>query len=194
MPDAEFVRSVERLVKVTKLWLRSKKRRRVHQRGMAGFPAGRLSGYVVKWGEVGRDRDGRKVRVLRGAFADVLRSRQRVLALIDHNPGRPIGSTADGRLKLWEDEHGLRFSLDVVPTRSGMAIGALTIGRVMKGMSFNHIEAEGDVCIDDLGVRIIRRVGTLLDIGPTTHPAFPGTSVRWEPRRAAGLYRSGMRR
>lgn len=79
--------------------------------------------------------DGLEV-IRRGAFAPWLRSGQSVVALVNHDEGRRLGSTASGALRLREDSYGLLAILDPRGPEGERLVEALREGRCL-GMSFH---------------------------------------------------------
>lgn len=72
-----------------------------------------------------------------GAFrASLLTPGRDVLALVDHDPGRLLGRTASGTLRLSEDGRGLVYSVDVPDTQLGHDVLALAQRGDLGGCSF----------------------------------------------------------
>lgn len=54
--------------------------------------------------------------ILPGAFANTLAINKDILALVNHNFDNVLGRTSNGLLKLYEDDHGLKFELTLPDT------------------------------------------------------------------------------
>ncbi|WP_160122449.1 HK97 family phage prohead protease [Rhodovarius lipocyclicus] len=151
--------------------------------------AGRkLEGYAAVFGEAARIGGFSEV-IQPGAFSRSLAAATDILALVDHDPGRLLGRTSSGTLRLAADSRGLTFSLDVPDTALGRDMLALAERRDLGGMSFSFI-AKRDlwpsadkrelVDVDLLEVSIVQ-----------AHPAYAGTSVA---ARSAGQAGAAWRR
>lgn len=96
----------------------------------------RLEGYAATFGTETRIGDRFLETVASGAFGATLRSGRDILALVDHDPGRVLGRTKSGTLRLVEDSRGLAFDLDVPDTQAGRDALALAERGDLGGMSF----------------------------------------------------------
>lgn len=96
----------------------------------------RLEGYAATFGTPA-DIGGRFTETIApGAFSGSIRSKADILAMVDHDPGRVLGRTRSGTLRLSEDSRGLAFDLDVPDTQSGRDVLALAERGDLGGMSF----------------------------------------------------------
>lgn len=115
-----------------------------------------------------------------GAFDGVLR--QDVRALFNHNPDHVLGRSRDGAgtVRLFTDETGLGFEIDVPDTQLGHDLAALVErGDVDQNSFAFRIAQDGDKWVEEGGVitRTIRRIAELFDVSLVTYPAYPDTSV-----------------
>ena len=118
-----------------------------------------------------------------GAFARTLRESPDVRALYNHNTSHVLGRVKSGTLRLWEDEVGLRFEVDLPDTSFAFDLKESVRRGDIDGCSF------GFVCRDDsitrVGDTVVR---TLLDIElyeistGVAFPAYPATVVSLRSR------------
>lgn len=100
----------------------------------------RIAGYVAKFGTEA-DLGSFVETIAPGAFRDALAGD--VLAMLDHDPGKVLGRTRSGTLRLIEDQRGLAFSLDVPDTQAGRDVLALAERNDLGGMSFGFKVPKG---------------------------------------------------
>jgi HK97 family phage prohead protease len=93
----------------------------------------RIEGYAATFGTEA-DLGSFVETIAPGAFRDALAGD--VLAMLDHDPGKVLGRTRSGTLRLIEDQRGLAFSLDVPDTQAGRDVLALAERNDLGGMSF----------------------------------------------------------
>ncbi|MBA3667938.1 MAG: HK97 family phage prohead protease [Sphingomonas sp.] len=109
-----------------------------------------------------------------GAFRSALAGD--VLALMDHDPGKVLGRTRSGTLKLFEDTRGLGFSLDVPDTQAGRDVLALAERADLGGMSFGFTVPKGG---EDWNgeKRTLRQIGLKEISVVSAWPAYPDTEI-----------------
>lgn len=141
----------------------------------------RLEGYAATFGSEARL--GEIVETIEpGAFRASLAGD--VLALMDHDPGRVLGRTKSGTLRLSEDSRGLAFSLDLPDTQAGRDILALAERDDLGGMSFGFLIPEGGESWT--GNRRSLRAIDLREISVVSaFPAYPDTSIALRSQEAA---------
>lgn len=100
----------------------------------------RIEGYAATFGAVA-DLGGFTETIAPGAFRDALAGD--VLAMLDHDPGKVLGRTRSGTLRLSEDGRGLAFSLDLPDTQAGRDVLALAERNDLGGMSFGFMIPDG---------------------------------------------------
>ncbi|MGZ9782471.1 HK97 family phage prohead protease [Bacillus pseudomycoides] len=139
-----------------------------------------ISGYAVKW-EMKSHTMGYwrrfKEQFKRGSFTDSLTSEDQ-LALWSHDTSQVLGRTKNGTLRLFEDEIGLRFELDLPNTTLGNdAYETIKRGDV-DGVSFGFQmqKEEWDESDQDNIVRSVTKA-KLLEISPVAFPAYPDSQV-----------------
>lgn len=100
----------------------------------------RIEGYAATFGTEA-DLGSFVETIAPGAFRDALAGD--VLAMLDHDPGKVLGRTRSGTLRLIEDQRGLAFSLDVPDTQAGRDVLALAERNDLGGMSFGFTIPKG---------------------------------------------------
>ncbi|EPE61283.1 phage prohead protease, HK97 family [Exiguobacterium sp. S17] len=140
-----------------------------------------LSGYAVKW-EMKSHAMGWfrrfKEQFKRGAFADSLtKDDQRYLW--SHDISKVLGRTKNGTLRLYEDNIGLRFELDLPNT----TLGNDTYESIKRGdvdgvsFGFRMKKEEWDESDPDNVLRTISQAD-LLEISAVAFPAYPDSEVQ----------------
>lgn len=139
-----------------------------------------ITGYAVKW-EMKSHEMGYfkrfKEQFKRGAFADSLTSDDQ-LALWSHDTSKVLGRTKNGTLRLFEDDVGLRFELDLPNTSLGNdAYETIKRGDV-DGVSFGFrmVKQEWDENDTENITRSILKA-KLLEVSPVAFPAYPDSQV-----------------
>lgn len=115
-----------------------------------------------------------------GAFDGVLK--QDVRALFNHNPDHVLGRSreAGGTVRLFSDERGLGFEIDVPDTQLGRDLAtSVERGDIDQNSFAFRVAKDGDKWVEENGVitRTIKRVAELFDVSLVTYPAYPDTSV-----------------
>jgi HK97 family phage prohead protease len=115
-----------------------------------------------------------------GAFDAVLKNDVR--ALFNHNPDHVLGRSreAGGTVRLFSDERGLGFEIDVPDTQLGRDLAtSVERGDIDQNSFAFRIAKDGDKWVEEAGVitRTIKRVAELFDVSLVTYPAYPDTSV-----------------
>lgn len=100
-----------------------------------------------------------------------------VRALVDHDPGRVIGRTKSGTLRLAVDAKGLAVEIDVPDTTDGRDLWTLVERGDISGMSFGFrvTKQEWDET-GDLPKRTILEV-ELYEVSAVAFPAYDDTSI-----------------
>jgi len=122
-----------------------------------------------------------------GAFRDSLTERRDIVAMIDHNPSKILGRTKSQTLRLWEDEKGLAYEIDLPDTTEARDLLALAERGDLGGMSFGFVVPEGGQRWQEGRRREIINA-TLHEISVVhAWPAYAGTTVearQKDPRTA----------
>lgn len=129
---------------------------------------------------------GMTERMAPGAFATVLAA----IGLdcrgqLNHDPNFVFARTTvppgPGHLEVWEDETGLRWEAELDPSDPDTAkvVSKVKSGVVSQCSFMFRVERDSVTTLADGSQhRDILEVGELLDVGPVTFPANPGTSVQ----------------
>jgi uncharacterized protein len=154
-----------------------------------------IVGYAAVFNQTATIIDG-KHKVLRetvrpGAFARALADGADVRALVNHSPGTILGRSKSGTLRMEEDAHGLKVTIEPPDTQAARDVMRLIERGDVTGMSFaarmrpNGSRSASDK--DEMG-RSVEHVELLdldlKDVSVVTFPAYEGTSVAL---RAAGF-------
>lgn len=139
-----------------------------------------IFGYAVKW-EMKSETMGYwhrfKEQFKKGAFTESL-TKEDQRALWSHDTSKVLGRTKNGTLRLYEDEVGLRFELDLPNTTLGNdAFETIKRGDI-DGVSFGFQmqKQEWDESDPDNIVRTISQA-KLFEISPVAFPAYPDSQV-----------------
>lgn len=158
---------------------------------------GMLVGYAAVFDSVTTINNlrGKFEEVIRpGAFADSLREKRDVLALVEHDPGRLLGRTSNGTLRLREDHLGLHFELDLPSTSEGRDCYALAKTGTLNGMSFSfRARPDGEKWAATRGGMQRRELYSvdLLDISLVAQSAYPAAKIE-EVRHRAAVSTAGL--
>lgn len=145
-----------------------------------------LVGHAAVFNSLSEDFGGWRERIAPGAFDGVLGDD--VYALFNHDPNFIVAATADGTLRLSQDNTGLLAEMEPMDTQliRDLVVTPIRQGKVRK-MSFAFdIPVGGDEWTLEEGtdIRVIKRVGRLYDVSPVTYPAYPGTDISARTLRA----------
>jgi HK97 family phage prohead protease len=97
-----------------------------------------------------------------------------VRALLNHDPNEVLGRTKSGTLRLFDEQRGLRFELDLPDSPLGQNMRAAISRGDLDGASFRF--EVGDEAWDG-DVRTVKSVKALRDVTLATYPAYPAASV-----------------
>lgn len=138
-----------------------------------------LTGYAIKWEMKSVTMGWRRFReqFKRGAFTESLTNEDQ-LALWSHDTSKVLGRTKNGTLRLFEDEVGLRFELDLLDTTLGDDAYKTVKRGDVDGVSFGFsmLKQEWDEADPDNVIRTITKA-KLLEISPVAFPAYPDSEV-----------------
>jgi HK97 family phage major capsid protein/HK97 family phage prohead protease len=136
-------------------------------------------GYAAVYGSRSADLGGFTEQIAPGAFRDVLAGNPDVRALLNHDPNQILGRTKSGTLRLYDEERGLRFEIDLPDSPLGENVRAAVERRDLDGASFRFKcgddEWDGDV-------RTVKNIRELHDCSLATTPAYPSTSIELRTR------------
>lgn len=111
-----------------------------------------------------------------GAFDGVLGDDVR--ALINHNSDLILARTTSKTLKLWVDENGLGYEVEMPDTTYARDLMVSTKRGDISQSSFGFI-VDDDTWEEKEGIvlRTIKKIKRLLDVSVVTYPAYPDTSA-----------------
>jgi HK97 family phage prohead protease len=136
-----------------------------------------IGGYAAKFEMLSEDLGGFREKIRKGAFKQSLGERG-VLAFWNHNTDIVLGNTKNNTLKVWEDDVGLRFELEMPDTNSGMDAFKIIQRGDASGVSFGfrtRVDEWDESNRNDI-IRTLVDV-SLYEVSPTSMPAYPQTNV-----------------
>ncbi|SRR6266404_651636 len=157
-------------------------------RCMTAGKAMRISGMAARYNSPTKisGAKGRFVeRLMRGAFSRAINERQDVALLINHDMNRLMARVSSGTLRLHDSEDGLAFDADLPDSEDARNAYASIQRGDMHGCSFGFGECDSDWDMTEdpedrtrkMARRTIRDIHQLMDVSPTTFPAYEETSV-----------------
>lgn len=136
-----------------------------------------ITGYAARFESLSVPLYGFREKIRSGAFKSSLEQNS-IVALWNHNTDMVLGSTRGKTLKLWEDDKGLRFELQLPDTQAGRDAGISIKRKDVTGVSFGFRvrKQEWDETDPKNVVRTLIDID-LREVSPTAFPAYPSTSV-----------------
>ncbi len=170
----------------------------VESRSEDGSDREYIVGYAAKFGVLSLDLGDFVERIDPGAFGIVSERRGRrtpleTRALWNHDANYPL-ARYPGTLKLSVDDVGLRYEFPVPDTSYGRDLAANILAGIVRGSSFSFtVPSGGDAWTTENGrsLRVINRIDSLIDVSPTTFPAYPDTDVK-VAQRSYDAFRQAM--
>ena len=142
----------------------------------------KLSGYVVRWEKPSELLWGEFVETFeKGAFTESLKNND-VLALFEHDHAKLLGRTSSGTLSLFEDDEGLRFSLDLPNTQTASDLLESVKRGAISGMSFGFIATVDEWNEESTPTQRTVKKAELFEITVTSIPAYPDSSLELAKR------------
>lgn len=144
-----------------------------------------IEGYAAVFNQRSENLGGFREAIMPGAFSRMLREKQDVRAMFNHDPNMLLGRCANSTLRMAEDSTGLSYDCDMPDTSVARDVYRLIERRDITGCSFSFVPADGgqrwsEGRDTETGEPIAFRDLTDLDVrdvGPVTFPAYPQTSV-----------------
>ena len=138
-----------------------------------------IRGYAAVFDKYSNNLGGFREIIQPGAFADVLENDIR--ALFNHDPNHVLGRTLSGTLRVFQDDSGLGYEVDLPDTQTARDL-AISIERGdVTQSSFAFTIAPGGATWgedDEVGTtRTITKFARLYDVSPVTYPAYPDATV-----------------
>lgn len=152
----------------------------------------KIAGYAAVFNEpttiLMRDGKGGYIEVIEeispGAFDDVLEDDVR--ALFNHDPNFILGRNTSGTLRLFVDDRGLGYEIEVPDTAIGRdLLKSIERGDVSQSsFGFEVADDQWDTTKDGKDRRKITRLAQLYDVSPVTYPAYTTTEATARSRGA----------
>jgi uncharacterized protein len=136
-----------------------------------------VHGYAAVYGVPSHDLGGYTETIAPGAFSDVLNDDVR--ALLNHDPNEVLGRTKSGTLRLFDEQRGLRFELDLPNSPLGENVREAVGRGDLDGASFRFVVGGEDWQGE---TRTVTKVERLLDVTLATFAAYPQASVELRTR------------
>lgn len=139
----------------------------------------KLAGYAAPFNSESEDLGGFREVIAPGAFAETLKGDD-IRGLVNHETRLVIGRTTARTLKLWEDDRGLAFEIDLPNTSYANDLVESIERKDVTGMSFRfYLESFQDERwgkFNGMWMRTLIKV-RLVEVSPVTFPAYPGSAV-----------------
>ena len=134
-------------------------------------------GYAATFNRLSSNLGGFVERVAPATFRSTL-NQSDVRALFNHEADHLLGRSSTGTLRLSEDDHGLRYEIDLPATTLGRDVAELLRRGDISGSSFGFrtISDEWSETDDGYPLRTLTEVA-LRDVGPVTFPAYSSTEA-----------------
>jgi HK97 family phage prohead protease len=137
-----------------------------------------ISGYAAVFDKWSHDLGFFREKLSRTAFDGVDMSD--VVATFNHNFDHVLARSSSGTLNLSVDENGLKYTFEAPNTTAGNDLLENVRNGNIKGSSFMFTVKEQTWKYtedDEADERTIEKVGSLIELGPVTMPAYPDTSA-----------------
>ena len=134
-------------------------------------------GYAATFNRLSQNLGGWVEQIRSGTFRSTLNQAD-VRALFNHEPDHLLGRSSTGTLRMSEDDHGLRYEIDLPNTTLGRDVAELLRRGDISGSSFGFrtISDEWSATADGYPLRTLTE-GALRDGGPVTFPAYSSTEA-----------------
>jgi HK97 family phage prohead protease len=110
-----------------------------------------------------------------GAFAKALKGDIR--SFFNHDSAMILGRTKSGTLRVWEDDRGLRYEVDLPDTQAGRDLAVSMERGDVDGSSFSfRVTKQSWDESRDMPLRTIEEM-ELFEVGPVTMPAYDDATV-----------------
>ena len=135
------------------------------------------TGYAAVFNSLSSNLGGFIERIEKGAFAKTLKESD-TRAMWNHDPNHLLGRVSAGTLRLAEDDHGLRYEIDLPNTPLGQDVAELLRRGDVTGSSFGFRVIEDGWGESESGfpLRTLSQV-SLRDVGPCALPAYADTEA-----------------
>ena len=117
-----------------------------------------------------------------GAFRRYLATHPNIPFCLEHDPTQLLGTTGSGRVRLTEEQRGLRVQANLADTDLSRRVQALTDSGDIKGMSFGFVAGKNGSDWgrrDGKAYRTIKDFKRVLDVCTTWDPAYADTEAQF---------------
>ncbi len=138
----------------------------------AGDTGSVIVGHAPVWNRYSQNLGGFVEQVAQGASSRAI-VEDDIRGLLNHDPSLLLGRNKSGTMRLFEDNVGLRFEIDVPDTQCGrdLVVSAKRGDITGASFSFRVIDQEWGVTESDFPLRTIKSM-QMFDTGPVTFPAY----------------------
>jgi len=138
----------------------------------------RVSGYAIVFNSESRDLGGFTEFISQEAVSEDLINNNDVLALYNHDYANVLGRQSANTLRLYKDERGVKYDLDLPDTTLGRDIYELVKRGDLKGNSFGFtVRKDSWKKVKDKVVRTIEEIKNLFEISIVSLPAYDATEL-----------------
>jgi HK97 family phage prohead protease len=136
-----------------------------------------MVGYAAKFNTRSQDLGGFVETIAPGAFTRSLEDMADVKALFNHDPNIVLGRSTAGTLRLFQDDTGLRYEVDLPNTTAGRDLAiSLERGDISQSsFAFRTIKDDWSFDQDGRELRTLQDL-ELRDVSPVTYPAYLDTN------------------
>ena len=136
-----------------------------------------MVGYAAKFNTRSQDLGGFVETIAPGAFTRSLDDGADVKALFNHDPNIVLGRSTAGTLRLFQDDTGLRYEVDLPNTTAGKDLAiSLQRGDISQSsFAFRTISDDWSFDTDGRELRTLHDL-ELRDVSPVTYPAYLDTN------------------
>lgn len=141
---------------------------------------GVLAGYAIVYNSLSQNLGGFVERILPGAADKSLADNVRVLARYNHDDNMLLGTTDAGTLRIWSDEIGMPYEVDLPDTSYGRDLRVLAArGDVSRSSFAFTVPPDGEEWgLTENGFPLRSLSGIqLIDVAPVNSPAYLDSSV-----------------
>lgn len=135
-----------------------------------------MTGYAAKFNTRSQDLGGFVETIAPGSFTRSLENGADVKALFNHDPNIVLGRSTAGTLRLFQDDTGLRYEVDLPNTSAGRDLAvSLQRGDISQSsFAFRTISDDWSFDTDGRELRTLHDL-ELRDVSPVTYPAYLDT-------------------
>lgn len=150
----------------------------IELRAAADGKSAKIIGYGAVFNSLSEDLGGFREKIRPGFFSKAIRDKHDVRGLFNHDSNMILGRTKSGTMTLTEDDHGLRYEIDVPDTTVGRDLKVSLERKDVDGSSFSFTTQVDDVRNEGgVIIRELIEIKQLYDVGPVAFPAYSASSA-----------------